>query len=278
MRIDDRIGDDETVSNLPTLPSIAAGSIDVEVDPEAGGRIAQITADGVALLVGRDQVDAHPLAWGAYPMVPWAGRIRAGRFEFRGETYELPRNHDGHAMHGVGFTVAWTVTAHTERRLDLRLDLPRDVTWPFGGTALQTFEVDDDALTCAMSVTADDRAFPVSFGWHPWFRKPQRLEFHPTRMYRRDGDHITVDELIEVPGGPWDDCFVNEQSVTLRIDGVDVTLESALTDWVVYDEPPGATCVEPQTGPPDAFNIRPVVVEPGASLTASFRLTAQRPS
>jgi len=28
--------------------------------------------------------------------------------------------------------------------------------------------------------------------------------------------------------------------------------------------------VEPQTGPPDALNIRPVVVEPGRPLTATM--------
>jgi len=44
-----------------------------------------------------------PLAWGSYPMVPWAGRIRHGRFRFDGEEYELPINFGAHAIHGVGF-------------------------------------------------------------------------------------------------------------------------------------------------------------------------------
>lgn len=255
--------------------AIAAGPIRAEVDPVAGGRIAQIVVSGIPLLVGRDEVDgADPLTWGTFPMVPWAGRIRDGRFEFDGSSYELPLNHGGHAMHGVGFTSVWTAVAQTETRVALRLDLPTGATWPFGGTVLQVFEVDLEGLTCTMTVTAADRAFPVSFGWHPWFRKPERLDFHPSAMYRRDDDHIAVDELTEVPDGPWDDCFVNDRPVGLRIDGVDVTLASALTDWVVYDEPSHATCVEPQTGPPDAFTIQPEVIEPGAALVASFRLTA----
>jgi aldose 1-epimerase len=50
----------------------------------------------------------------------------------------------------------------------------------------------------------------------------------------------------------------------------DVTLEvsSSCDHWVVYTEPPHAVCVEPQSGPPDAFNLGRgfVVVEPGAPL------------
>jgi aldose 1-epimerase len=254
--------------------SIESGPVRVDIDPGAGGRIAQITFDETSLLVGRDEVDGDALAWGAYPMVPWAGRIRRGHFEFRGTTYRLPLNHGGHAMHGVGFTSAWSVAAHGGAELEVELALPRDQTWPFGGLVVQRFSVDGGGLTCTMTVSADDRAFPVSFGWHPWFRKPDRLEFSPTAMYRRDDDHIAVDELVDVPDGPWDDCFVNREPVRLLIDGVLVTMTSPCAHWVVYDEPAHATCVEPQTGPPDAFNIRPEVVEPGGAMTASFRLDA----
>jgi aldose 1-epimerase len=266
------IGDDDGVNDLPT---ITAGSVRVEVDPVAGGRIAQITVGRTPLLVGRDAAGGNPLAWGAYPMVPWAGRIRNGRFDFRGTTYELPCNHEGHAMHGVGFTSAWAVTGHSASRIDLHLGLPSDASWPFGGDVRQVFEVDDGGLTCTMVVSADGRAFPVSFGWHPWFRKPSRFDFTPTAMYRRDDDHIAVDELVDVPPGPWDDCFVNDAPIGMEVDGIAVTLTSPCTNWVVYDEPPNATCVEPQTGPPDAFTIRPEIVEPRTASTTSFRLEAR---
>lgn len=269
------IDDNDSVS-LPTIAS-PSGTIVVEVDPELGGRIAQISIRGTPLLVSRSDETAGPLAWGAYPMVPWAGRIRDGRFEFRGAHYQLPRNQGPHAMHGVGFTSAWTVTDYADERIVLRLDLPADERWPFGGRVDQVIEAFTDGLRCTMTVVADDRAFPVSFGWHPWFRKPDRLEFRPTAMYRRDDDHIALAELVDVPAGPWDDCFVNHEPVRLRIDGIDLVIDSACTDWVVYDEPAHATCIEPQTGPPDAFTIRPVVIEPGVAVTASCRLRVERP-
>ena len=141
----------------------------------------------------------------------------------------------------------------------------------------QTFHriaVDPAGISFDLTVSAADLAFPVSFGWHPWFRKPTELDFRPVSMYRRDADHIALDELVDVPAGPWDDCFVNHEPVEMSIDGVGVVLTSECTHWVVYDEPAHATCIEPQTGPPDAFNIEPRVVRTFGSATASFRLDA----
>ena len=32
-------------------------------------------------------------------------------------------------------------------------------------------------------------------------------------------------------------------------------MSSSCDHWVVYDEPEHAVCIEPQSGPPDAFNL-----------------------
>ena len=246
----------------------------VEVAPDEGGRVAQITVDDVALLIGH--AEAHeptPLAWGSYPMVPWAGRIRNGRFTFDGEEYALPVNFGAHAIHGVGFGMPWAMTTHAPDLVELELAMPSDARWPFGGIARQRIGVDDTAVRCELSAHAGERAMPVSLGWHPWFRKPARFDFRPRAMYRRDDEHIAVNELVPVPDGPWDDCFVNEEPVDLTIAGVDLRLESDCRDWVVYDMPAHATCVEPQSAPPDAFNLRPVRIEPGERLTVRFDIT-----
>lgn len=258
---------------------LATERITVEVDPAAGGRLTQLWVDGSPVLVGYEDVPAElctsdgspaAIAWGAYPMVPWAGRIRHGRFTFRGREHSLPINDGDHAIHGVGFTSSWSVPFAQPDRVRLELDLPADDRWPFGGHVAQTVSVTNDGVLLRMQVTAGEQAFPLSFGWHPWFRKPDRFDFHPARMYRRDAEGITVDDLVDVPPGPWDDCFTNVLPVGLSIDGVSLQLTSSCTHWVVFDELPHATCVEPQTAPPDAFTIAPRVLAPGESDQAWF--------
>ena len=255
----------------PAVVSIVADAVRADIAAVDGGRVAQIFVDGVELLKARTP-DSPPTGWGSFPMVPWAGRIRRGRFTFNGSSYQLPINFEHHAIHGVGFTRPWMITARDDRSVGLRLDLPIDDSWPFGGLVDQHVGVDADGVTLQMRVTATQRAFPVSIGWHPWFRKPQRLHFSPTAMYRRDDDWITVDERIAVRNPPWDDCFVNTEPVGITIDGVELRLTSDCRTWVVYDMPDDATCIEPQTGPPDAFNIAVRRLEVGQSFGAWFRI------
>jgi aldose 1-epimerase len=253
--------------------SIGTGDVVVTIAPAEGGRLARIDVGGVELLVARGGQPGSALAWGSYPMVPWAGRIRDGRFRFRGRFHDLPLTLGPHAIHGVGFISAWQVVGHDDSSARLELTLPRDARWPFGGVARQHVVVADGRVRLVLEVTAEDRAFPASIGWHPWFRKPSRLDFRPTAMYRRDEHHIAVDELVEVPPGPWDDCFVNDRPVEIVVDGQAVRLTSDCTTWVVHDEPAHATCIEPQTAPPDAFNLAPDVLEPGETLDAWYELT-----
>ena len=58
------------------------------IDPAAGGRLASLVVAGSELLVTEGM---GPIMWGCYPMAPFAGRIRDGRFTFDGREHTLPR-------------------------------------------------------------------------------------------------------------------------------------------------------------------------------------------
>ena len=254
------------------LVHIAHGSLVVDIAPLAGGRVAQIARDGEPWLVGQDDGYAAMIAWGSYPMLPWVGRIRRGRFDFDEHSYQLPLNLGGHAIHGVGFSMPWSVDAHSSTHVDLSLALPEDRRWPFGGVARQRIEVAKNRLRMDLSVKAGALAMPAAIGWHPWFRKPDSIDFNPEKVYSRDAEGIVVHPLLAPPLGPWDDCFVNYQPVLIHRGQQTLRLTSDCRKWVVYDEPAHATCIEPQTGPPDSFNLEPMRLAPGASLAAWFML------
>ncbi|RYZ72076.1 MAG: aldose epimerase [Lysobacteraceae bacterium] len=266
----------DTGAMLPFAPGpvldMACGRMRVEVAPEAGGRIAQIRRDGVAQLAGFDASNTAMIGWGCYPMLPWAGRVRNGAFEFGGEHHQLPLNLGAHSIHGVGFAMPWQVEFHDARLLELSLALPQDRRWPFGGSARQRIELDGDSLMLRLSVQAATRPMPATLGWHPWFRKPSRLVFSPAAMYPRDRDGIATLPLAAPSAGPWDDCFVHDGTVVLENAGQSLSLESDCRHWVVYDEGALATCVEPQSGPPDAFNLEPFALMPGQTLSRWFRM------
>jgi aldose 1-epimerase len=99
---------------------IAAGPTTVTIDPERGGRISSIRVDGLELLVGAGD---GALDWGCYPMAPFAGRVREGRFRYAGREHQLERNLPPHAIHGTVFDQAWKVDHAEETDAVLVTDL-----------------------------------------------------------------------------------------------------------------------------------------------------------
>jgi aldose 1-epimerase len=239
-----------------------------------GGRLASLIVHGSEVLItaGDDEV----FGWGSFPLVPYAGRVADGAFSFRNTAYRLPVTMAPHAIHGVALRQAWTQTSSTE--ITTQLGPP----WPLGGSATQRATLDDNALELALTVTAGDQAMPAMVGWHPWFRRrllrdasvAAQLRFSAEQMYELDDTLIPTGRLIEPPPGPWDNCFTGmSQPLTLTWPAaVELSLTSSCDHWVIFDQREYAICVEPQSDAPDVFNRHPTVLEPGQSLTETFRI------
>jgi aldose 1-epimerase len=250
---------------------LTAGPARAVVDLEAGGRLAELDVDGLSLLVARTD---DPLAWGSYPMAPWAGRVGAGRFSFRGRDVQLPLDLPPHAIHGTVYRRPWRDLGGGRLETDLGPD------WPWPGSAHQQIELREDGIELRLEVRAEREPFPATLGWHPWFARslqrggPAELALAPGRMLERDAVAIPTGAVIEPTPPPWDDCFVELASPT-RIrwpDALELTLESSADHWMVYTEPAHALCVEPMTGPPNALVTGAAIVRPEQPLAASFAL------
>lgn len=258
---------------------LTAADAEADISAVDGGRIARLAIGGRDLLVVGESGD-DPLSWGSYPMAPFAGRLRDGVFDADGRTYRMPLNMPPNAIHGTAFTSRWDV-------LDAGLDhaeLSVALDWPLGGRAHQHVQLLPAALVCVLTVVAGDLAMPVTLGWHPWFVKPDDDQLHFASMYERGGDHLPTGARVPPGPRPWDDCFTGpEGRLELRYRARDgrpalvVTVESDCDHWVVYDEPAHATCVEPQSGPPDAVHLDATTwLAPGAMLQRTMTIRWSR--
>jgi aldose 1-epimerase len=262
----------------PVDQHLHAGDVTVTVSPSNGGRVGQIMVGDTALLV--DPTDRGPLLWGSYPMVPWAGRLRHGVFRFDGQTYRMPVDNipgwtDPHAIHGTTVMREWTVVDASRDQIELDTSLG----WALGGTAHQHIVLTDSELVCILGVRAGGHPMPAVVGWHPWFRKPLRAEFAFRGWYPRDEEYVADGRILPPPPPPWDDCFVDALATPTiwlprrRGGELRVRVLSDCDHWVVYDMPSEATCVEPQSGPPDAFNLGLAArLEPGELLQRTMRI------
>ncbi len=249
---------------------MSTGDADLIIDLDNGARLASWRVGGHELLVTTGKAS---IAWGLYPMAPYAGRVRAGHFTFEGEQYDLPRTSDGHALHGTAHLQEWEHEAPTTFVTDL------GPSWPFPGFIRHEIHLEDHSLDLRLEVHATEGRMPASCGWHPWFRTriggaQAQLDFRPGFMLRRDEHGIATRERTAVPEGPWDDCFGGvEEPPSLQWPGYLRLQMAADSDWwVVYNERDYAICLEPQTAPPDALNQDPYIVTPGYPLVANATL------
>jgi galactose mutarotase-like enzyme len=267
---------------------LSSGTARAVLDPAAGGRIAALRVDGLELLVTSG---AGPLAWGCYPMVPWAGRIRDGILRWRGDEHRFPADLlPPHAIHGTLLESAWHVVAADATTATLAADLVPP--WPYGGRAVHRLRLAPDGLHAEIEVQAGDLPMPVIVGWHPWFARVLRgrdgtaaggrieVELPAGGMLLRGPDGIPTGEVVRpIPPGPWDDCFVDlARAPAVRWPGaLEVTVESDARCWVVFTEREEGVCVEPQTGPPNGLNTGAhAVVEPGRPFAATMTISWRR--
>ena len=265
---------------------LESGDARLTIDAAAGGRFASLVIAGYELLVTEGD---GPVWWGCYPMAPFAGRVRDGRFVFRGRRYDLPLTMPPNAIHGTVLDRSWEVVAVTGERAELTTDLGPD--WPFRGRVVQTVALLPGGLEAMLEIQARD-AMPVVLGWHPWFRRSvsgadARLEFEANGMYIRGPDGLPTGAVRPPTPRPWDDAFTDVVlPPRLTWPGVvALDLRSTAPFWVVFDERDDAICVEPQTAPPDAFNLAAAVgVDPPVaapdrpvSVAMAWRWTALAP-
>jgi aldose 1-epimerase len=250
---------------------LTAGNASTVIDPADGGRLTSLVVRGHELLFNAGD---DPTMHGSFVMAPYAGRIRGGRFAHHGRDVHLPINLPPHAAHGLAMDRPWTLLERDESSAILSCHF--DGRWPFGGRVVQYLRLEPDRLVQKIAVEADQRSFPASVGWHPWFARrlehsaPAQVQLSAAAMLRRDSDSITTKQRMRVPDGPWDDTFVDvEWPVSISWPGamrLDVYSDQRYV--VVFDEGEVAACIEPQSAPPDSANSDPLVVRPGRPLRA----------
>ena len=249
------------------------GALTALVYPEFGGRIGSLIIGNEEIFITGGALD-DPLSWGCYPMVPYAGRVRDAILKFAGEQFPLRKNMPPHSIHGTVFDRPWNVIENSPSEVVLEIDLGAE--WPFAGIVQHHIQLTDTKLEMQLKVHAIN-AMPIQVGWHPWFVKPHTTSLHFDAMLQRDGAGIATTQKVPQPATPVDDCFVNpEEPLTITIGNVHLTLSSDCSHWVMYDIPTHATCVEPQSGPPNGVNDMPLVLDPNTSMTRKFTIEVQQ--
>jgi aldose 1-epimerase len=124
-------------------------------------------------------------------LIPWPNRLRDGRYEFEGQTHQLPLSEPEkrNAIHGLVRWVNWTLAHRADDRVTMEHLLHPQAGYPFALRLTITYEIDEEGLTVRTTATnVGETVCPYGAGAHPYLALGT----------------ATIDSLIlRAPGATW---------------------------------------------------------------------------
>lgn len=178
---------------------IAAGAWRAGIRADAGGALAFLCRADNDVLRPMPAHAAGAADAACYPLVPFAGPIRLGRFTAGGRAVRLPPNAPPlrHPVDGIGWQRPWLLDSLVGATVELVLDHGGGLGWPWPFRARQRFELDTRGLTIELSLTNEGReAMPAGLGLRPNLRRwrDSRVRFTARKVLLSDIEGIPTGE------------------------------------------------------------------------------------
>ena len=137
---------------------------------EVGGALRAYRAGDREILDGYGEREMCRAARG-HTLTPWPNRIRDGRYEFGGRSYQLPLTEPEkhNAIHGLARWMNWSAAERAGDRVTMTLVLHPQEGYPFALSLATTYVLSKDGLsvtTAATNVGAEP--CPYGTGAHPY--------------------------------------------------------------------------------------------------------------
>ena len=263
------------------------------------GKQPWLKAGGEAKRDGAAATETSSRYHGAYPLLPFIGRLADGRFSWAGVNYTVPPHPlaTPHALHGVGWERRWAVASQGASAITLSLDHPGDDAWPFAFRAKQHFALHPWGLALTMTLTNQHRASaPAQLGWHPYFPSAGARLGTAFKQHWESDERDLPSQPVPLPNARWaveetvwDHCFEGPAQGALAWPGQALRLawssapRSPFRGAVLYlPEASDFFCCEPVTACPNALTAADphargvVALAPGESLRLSIALREER--
>ncbi len=257
--------------------TLCDGDLRLHLAPAAGGRIAAFKWRDIDVIQPADLhglTTENPLDLGSFPMVPFGGRIAAGRFEFDGRIVSLSPNlaDQPHAIHGQGWQRVWQCTAQSVNAAQLSFDHPAG-EWPWAYRAEQTYQLRQNRLIQTLSIeNRADTPMPAGLGLHPYFPRTADMQLRAQieGYFPNDAEMLPTSQTAAPKAWDWTKGRTLTPSVDHQFTGwnggaeiwwpsrgvhVAMTTQPPMDYLVVY-APPGQdyACIEPVSHANNALN------------------------
>ncbi len=257
---------------------------------DLGANLNSFVFDGFDYIRGHrtpDELESHATRAGCAVLIPFANRVKGGRYAFQGRSFQLPINEvaRGNALHGFLTEREWKIKAVYEgsdylfgekgasrapRRgagVVFSYDFACDTGYPFKFSSEVEYSVSNEGLWVRLTVTNTGKSeMPVTMGTHPYYLVDGKLEDWTLEGKSKGRckavDLIPTGELEDVSfsgkigSRAFDECYLADGDVKLYGKKRGIRIKLNENPYVQIYTPPSrdSIAIEPMTAIGDAFN------------------------
>jgi aldose 1-epimerase len=241
-----------------------------------GASLQELTLAGKSIIQ-----DLSPLTYNStYAssiLFPFANRIKDGHYSFDNESFQLDKNQkeEQNALHGYVYDKTFKVikkeaSAETAKITLEYTELSKTTGFPYTYSIQVTYIFNNDTLSLQLNVkNTDDKTFPFTMGWHPYFISDNLsesvLNFDCDQQVIIGDRNITTGVkdvnskvILDIEDKKLDDCWVlNSDKVQFKTPKYQLNFSSSVKDnFLQAYTPPrlNTIAIEPTTGVSDSFN------------------------
>ncbi|MBQ4298526.1 MAG: aldose 1-epimerase [Clostridia bacterium] len=256
---------------LKNTVKLACGPWSAEILPEKGANTVRLARDGRDILRPLEdpaQLEENPFLRGTPILLP-ANRTDGAVFSFDGRRYTLPLNEPelGNNLHGILWSLPFTVLSATKAAASFRLD-NTGAYYPFPFRLTVSVRLDEEGYHSAFEVeNSGETDMPLTFALHTTFLQNGSIRAPLAEAHRFDR------RMLPVCFGPLDETekkivsgfdprgtalvgYYRSCGHTARIGDFLYTVSENFDYWVLFnaDGNQDYVCVEPQAGRVNGLN------------------------
>jgi len=247
-----------------------------KIDLILGGSLQELKLLDKTIISNKNMPPYHQ-AYMSSILFPFTNRIEDGSYNFNDKTFKLHKNESsGHnAIHGLVHNKTFQLVEQdiSEKYASVIVsytEINPDLGFPFKYSISLKYVLSNDVLVLKVKIeNKDQKAFPFSLGWHPYFKTDELqntyLKINSSKKLRVNDKMIPVGEVnhdwkefIKIEDKIFDDCFIlNSNMVVLKTPEYQLgfhfsTDENYLQIYTPNDRK--SIAIEPQTAPANSFN------------------------
>lgn len=268
------------INHNKTLNIIEVSNSDTSVygkiQLDQGASLQELTLDSHKIIQ-----DLSPLpysnTYASSILFPFANRIKDGKYEFNGKTYQFEKNQaeEQNALHGLVFNKTFDVI-HKETTKDKVLvtleyvEKNNSIGFPYTYAIRVEYVFKQTGVDVKVSIeNTDTKVFPFTVGWHPYFTSSNLydsyVDFDSSEKITLGHRNITTGTTLNKNNNPlqikdsfFDDCWIlNSDSVMFKTPNYNLKFNSTgSNNFLQLYTPPrkNTIAIEPTTGVSDSFN------------------------